>query len=522
MSGGEVPTHKARSRGLVSRGGSLKRVLVANRGEIALRIIRGCHEEGLEAVAVYSEADRMNPHVGAADAAVEIGPPSASQSYLDIDRLLAAAKSTGADAVHPGYGFLAERALFAEAVESAGLVFIGPPADAIRAMGDKTEARRRMAAAGVPVIPGTKSQVTSPDDAVEAADAVGYPVLLKASAGGGGKGMRRAESPRDVARMFQQASSEALSAFGDGSVYLEKLIERPRHVEIQILADKFGNTIHLGERECSVQRRHQKLIEESPSPAVDMDLRSAMGRAAVQAARSVGYLSAGTVEFLLAPDGKFYFLEMNTRLQVEHPVTEMVYGVDLVREQLRIAAGKPMTLPGRPLNPRGHAIECRITAEDPFADFLPATGRVEYFRPAAGPGVRWDGGIEPGLVVGLHYDSLLGKLVAWGENRDRALQRMRRALDEMVILGVATSQPFHRCVLEEPDFVSGNYDAEYIDRQGRQILGAPTDRSELERIAVAVALAEDERRSAGVSVASSARSAHQSPWLLAARRAGLR
>jgi acetyl-CoA carboxylase biotin carboxylase subunit len=499
----------------------LKRVLVANRGEIALRIIRGCHEERLEAVAVYSEADRMSPHVGAADCAVEIGPPSASQSYLDIDRLLGAAKSAGADAVHPGYGFLAERSQFAEAVESAGLIFIGPPADAIRAMGDKTEARRRMAAAGVPVIPGTKSQVASPDDAAAAAEEVGYPVLLKAAAGGGGKGMRRAESASDVTKVFQQASSEALSAFGDGSVYVEKLIERPRHVEIQVLADRFGNTIHLGERECSVQRRHQKLIEESPSPGVDMDLRLAMGRAAVQAARSVGYLSAGTVEFLLAPDGNFYFLEMNTRLQVEHPVTEMVYGVDLVREQLRIAAGQPMSIPGRPLTPRGHAIECRITAEDPFADFLPATGSIEYFRPAAGPGVRWDGGVETGLSVGLYYDSLLGKLVTWGENRHRALQRMRRALDEMVIVGVATSQPFHRRVLEEPDFVSGNYDIEYIDRQGRQILGAPTDGLELERIAVAVALAEDERRSA-ITVASDARPTHESPWLTEARRAGLR
>ncbi len=500
----------------------MKRVLVANRGEIAWRIIRGCHEEGLEAVAVYSEADRTSPHVGAADAAVEIGPAAASQSYLDIDRLLAAAKYAGADAVHPGYGFLAERSQFAEAVEAAGLAFIGPPAEAIRAMGDKTEARRRMAAAGVPVIPGTKSPVQSPDDAVAAAEEVGYPILLKASAGGGGKGMRRAESRVEVLRTFPQASSEALAAFGDGSVYVEKLIERPRHVEIQILADRFGNTIHLGERECSVQRRHQKLIEESPSPAVDLDLRLAMGEAAVQAARSVGYLSAGTVEFLLSPDGSFYFLEMNTRLQVEHPITELVYGVDLVREQLRIAAGQPTTLPGRPLTPRGHSIECRITAEDPFAGFLPATGRIEYFRPPAGPGVRWDGGIETGVEVGLHYDSLLGKLVTWGETRDRAMQRMRRALDEMVIVGVPTSQPFHRRVLEERDFVSGNYDIEYVDRQGKEILGAATDKSELERIAVAVALAEDERRNASIAVSSEPPPTGYSAWLIAARRAGLR
>jgi acetyl-CoA carboxylase biotin carboxylase subunit len=500
----------------------VKRVLVANRGEIALRIIRGCHEEGLDAVAVYSEADRTSPHVGAADAAIEIGPASAAESYLDIDRLLAAAAFTGADAIHPGYGFLAERPQFAEAVEAAGLTFIGPPANAIQAMGNKTEARRRMASAGVPVIPGTKSPVESGEAAAAAADEVGYPVLLKAVAGGGGKGMRRAESAFEVAKAFPQAASEALSAFGDGSVYVEKLIRRPRHVEIQVLADQHGNTIHLGERECSVQRRHQKLIEESPSPAVDMDLRLAMGEAAVQAARSVGYLSAGTVEFLLAPDGRFYFLEMNTRLQVEHPITELVYGVDLVKEQLRIAAGEPTTLPGQPLTPRGHAIECRITAEDPFAGFLPATGRVEYFRPPAGPGVRWDGGIDAGVEVGLFYDSLLGKLIAWGENRERALQRMRRALDEMVLVGVATSQPFHRRVLEEPHFVAGDYDIEYLEGEGKDILQVPTDESELERIAVAVALAEDERRSASVTVSGNARPVQESAWLVAARRAGLR
>jgi acetyl-CoA carboxylase biotin carboxylase subunit len=500
----------------------LKRVLVANRGEIALRIIRGCHEEGIEAIAVFSEADQTSPHVRAADAAVEIGPPAASESYLNIERILDAARKTGADAVHPGYGFLAERAPFAKAVHSAGLVFIGPPESAIQAMGDKTEARRRMAAAGVPVIPGTSEALASVDEARAAAQSVGFPVLLKASAGGGGKGMRRADSVEEVDALFQQASSEAASAFGDGSIYVERFLERPRHVEIQVLADRFGNTLHLGERECSVQRRHQKLIEESPSPAVDLDLRAVMGRAAVQAAQSVGYLSAGTVEFLLEPDGHFYFLEMNTRLQVEHPVTELVYGVDLVREQLRVAAGKPTTLPGRPLSPRGHAIECRITAEDVFAGFLPATGRIEFVRIPAGPGIRWDGALEAGMEVSLYYDSLLGKLVAWGENRDRALQRMRRALRELVVVGVPTSQPFHLRVLDEDEFRAGAYDVGYLDRVGDRLFRLPTDDAELERIAVAAALAEDERRAATVSLGSAPGAVPGNAWLLAARRAGLR
>jgi acetyl-CoA carboxylase biotin carboxylase subunit len=500
----------------------VKRVLVANRGEIALRIIRGCHEEGLEAVAVYSEADRGSPHVHAADAAVELGPPPASQSYLNIGRLLDAARQTKADSIHPGYGFLAERWQFAQAVEEADLVFIGPPASAIRAMGDKTEARRRMDGAGVPVIPGTREPVEHAAAAVAAAEEVGYPVLLKAAAGGGGKGMRRADAAADVERLFPQAASEAKSAFGDGSIYVERLVERPRHVEIQVLGDQQGNVIHVGERECSVQRRHQKLIEESPSPAVTADLRREMGRAAVTAARSVGYCSAGTVEFLLDAGGRFYFLEMNTRLQVEHPVTELVYGVDLVREQLRIAAGEPISLARGPLCPRGHAIECRITAEDPFAGFLPGTGRIDYFRAPAGPGVRWDGGIETGLEVGLFYDSLLGKLITWGETRDRAISRMRRALDEMVLVGVPTSQPFHRRVLDDPAFNSGRYDIEYLEREGGRILEDGRDEAELGQIAVAVALAEEELRRATTVQRSDARQTRDSAWLRAGRRSGLR
>jgi acetyl-CoA carboxylase biotin carboxylase subunit len=503
--------------------GGLNRVLVANRGEIALRIIRGCHEEGIEAVAVYSDVDRTSPHVIEADAAVNIGPAQASQSYLDIERLIAAAKSAGADSIHPGYGFLAERAEFADAVEKSGFVFIGPPASAISAMGDKTEARRRMTDAGVPVIPGTVEPAATADDAVAASREVGFPVLLKAAAGGGGKGMRRCDSEEEAAKLFKQASSEAQSAFGDGSVYVEKCIERPRHVEIQVLADSHGNVVHVGERECSVQRRHQKLIEESPSPAVDVELRKAMGDAAVQAARTVGYRGAGTVEFLLVPDGSFYFLEMNTRLQVEHPITELVYGVDLVREQLRIAAGEPLTAWDRMLMPRGHSIECRITAEDVFSGFLPATGRIEYFKAPSGPGVRWDGGIEAGNEIGLFYDSLLGKLIVWGENRNRAIRRMYRALDELVIVGVPTAVPFHRRVMCEPSFVAGDYDIEYIDRIGEDLLSPSANDAELERRAVAAAIAEHERREAAYFVAKPMQTGKsESAWLMAARSAGLR
>jgi acetyl-CoA carboxylase biotin carboxylase subunit len=501
---------------------AVKRVLVANRGEIALRIVRACHEEGLEAVAVYSEVDQRSPHVQAADMAVPIGEAPASDSYLNIEHLLGAAAATRADAIHPGYGFLSERAVFADAVDRAGLTFIGPPAAAIRAMGEKTEARRRMAAAGVPIVPGTTQPVSDVGDALRAADEVGYPVLLKAAAGGGGKGMRVAAHSDEVRSRFEQATSEARKAFGDGSIYVERLLQGPRHVEIQVLADRFGNTIHVGERECSVQRRHQKLIEETPSPAVDLDLRIRMGEAAVLAARAVSYLNAGTVEFLLDRDGRFYFLEMNTRLQVEHPVTEMAYGVDLVREQLRIAAGDPMSLPGRPMRPRGHALECRITAEDPFGGFLPATGRISYLRPPTGVGVRWDGGVETGSEVGLHYDPLVGKLIVWGETRDRALSRMRRALDELVIVGVPTSQPFHRRVMDEETFRSGSYDIGYLDRVGNQLLAVGPCEDDLMLAAVAAALAEEDARQAATPWGARYPEGHDSAWLRAARLAGLR
>jgi acetyl-CoA carboxylase, biotin carboxylase subunit len=496
----------------------IRRILVANRGEIALRIIRAAHEEGLEAVAVYSEADRLSPHVRAADFAVPIGPPPPSQSYLRAEALIAAARAAGAQAIHPGYGFLAERAPFARAVTEAGLVFVGPPADAIHAMGDKTEARRRMQAAGVPIVPGLTLPVTGAE-ALRAAGEIGYPVLVKAAAGGGGKGMRVVRRAEDLPGAFLAAASEAEKAFGDASVYLERYVERPRHVEIQVLSDEH-RTIHLGERECSVQRRHQKLLEEAPSIAVTPDLRDRMGQAAVAAAMAVGYRSAGTCEFLLAADGSFYFLEMNTRIQVEHPVTELVYGVDLVREQLRIARGLGMSLPAGPLAPRGWSMECRITSEDPANGFLPANGRIEFLRVPAGPGVRWDGGFETGNDVTLFYDSLLGKVIVWAPTREAAIDRMRRALVELVLTGVATNQAFHLRLLADPDFQRGAIDSQFLDRRPDLLQPAPRP-GHLEALAVAAALAEEEARGSrrpGVAEDSGA----PSPWQRAARLEGVR
>ncbi|MGH7445097.1 MAG: acetyl-CoA carboxylase biotin carboxylase subunit, partial [Longimicrobiales bacterium] len=423
------------------------KVLVANRGEIAVRIIRACKELGVRSVAVFSAADRLAPHVFEADEAYAIGPAAASESYLRVDRLLEVARAAQCDAVHPGYGFLAERAHFAQAVEDAGLIFIGPTASAIRAMGDKTEARRRMIAAGVPVVPGTAASLPDVDAAIAAAETFGYPVLLKAAAGGGGKGMRVVRSADEMARAYEGATHEARQSFGDDSVYIEKYLERPRHIEIQVLADAHGKVLHLGERECSIQRRHQKMIEEAPSPALTADVRARMGAAAVAAAQAVDYRNAGTIEFLY--DGSdFYFLEMNTRIQVEHPVTELVLGLDLVQWQLRIAAGEPLSFEQHELVPTGHAIECRITSEDPTNGFLPSTGTIRMLEVPSGPGVRWDGGIEAGAEIGLSYDPLLAKLIAWGSTREQAIARMHRALRELTIVGVETSREFHIRVLE--------------------------------------------------------------------------
>jgi acetyl-CoA carboxylase biotin carboxylase subunit len=497
----------------------LHRVLIANRGEIALRIVRACHEEGLEAVAVYSSADRASPFVRAADVAVDIGAAPAAESYLRVDAILAAAATTGAEAIHPGYGFLAERAQFAEAVESAGLVFVGPPASAIRAMGDKTEARRRMREAGVPVVPGSDTPLTEFSEARAVARDIGYPVMVKAAAGGGGKGMRVVRRAEELGPALDAASAEARKAFGDGSVYLEKFIERPRHVEIQVLADH-EKTIHLGERECSIQRRHQKLLEEAPSIAVSPQLRRAMGAAAVSASAAVGYRGAGTCEFLLAADGAFFFLEMNTRIQVEHPVTELVYGVDLVREQLRIAQRKPMTISEWPMAPRGHAIECRITSEDPANGLLPSTGRIEYLNVPGGPGIRWDSGVEVGDEVTLFYDSMLAKLIVHSHDRAAAIARAVRALKELEVVGVATNQAFHLRLLDDPDFRAGNVDIQFLERRADLL----EPRADLERdriLAIAAALTEAERRHARKPAVAADRNG-PSLWAETGRRDALR
>jgi acetyl-CoA carboxylase, biotin carboxylase subunit len=441
-----------------------KKVLIANRGEIAVRILRACRELGIRTVAVYSEADRRALHVRYADEAYAIGPAAARDSYLRGDRILEAARGSGAEAIHPGYGFLAENAGFAAACAEAGITFVGPPASAIAAMGDKIEARRRMQAAGVPVVPGTASDLRD-EEILGEARRIGFPLFIKAAAGGGGRGMRLVERADELERALGQARREALKAFGDDRVYLERAVPGARHIEIQILADRHGHVIHLGERECSIQRRHQKLVEEAPSPAVDRALRQRMGAIAVRAAEAVDYANAGTVEFLLDQDHGFYFLEMNTRLQVEHPITEAVTGVDIVKEQLRIAAGGPLRHRQADIRPVGHAIECRITAEDPFNSFLPASGRIVRLFQPSGPGVRLDTGIQEGLEVSTFYDSLLAKLITWGESRDEAIGRMAGALREYRIVGVSTSIPFHRWLMGQAAFVRGEYDTSTLEAQ---------------------------------------------------------
>ncbi len=470
-----------------------KRLLIANRGEVAVRVIRACRELGVEAVAVYSSADRLSPHVLMADVAVPIGPAPASMSYLVPDALLGAARETGAEAIHPGYGFLAENADFAQQVEEAGLIFVGPPSAAIRAMGDKTEARARMEAAGVPVIPGSDA-VADAAAAVRLANEIGFPVLLKAAAGGGGKGMRVVEDPDSLAPALEAARAEARGAFGDDRVYVERYLERPRHLEVQVLADSHGRVIHLGERECSIQRRHQKLIEEAPSPVVDVELRERMGAVAVSAAEAVGYVGAGTVEFLFQ-DGDFYFLEMNTRIQVEHPVTEAVTGVDLVQAQIRIAAGEPLHIEALPDWPDGHAIECRIGAEDPSAGFLPTAGRIEALRVPGGRGVRWDSGISERFEVGLDYDPLLAKLIVHAHTRDEAIQRMTSALNELEIVGISTTVPFHRAVMREPDYRAGELSVRYVEEHP-DLLATAAEDVYAEVAVLAAALLEEERRQA--------------------------
>ncbi|HEU5174980.1 MAG TPA: acetyl-CoA carboxylase biotin carboxylase subunit [Gemmatimonadaceae bacterium] len=441
-----------------------KKVLIANRGEIALRVIRACRELGIETVAVYSEADRESLHVRFADDDVCIGPAAARDSYLRIPRLIAAAEITGADAIHPGYGFLAENAEFAETCAASNITFIGPTAEQIRLMGDKASARKQMIEVGVPVVPGTPGPVEDSDEACEFARKVGFPVIIKAAAGGGGKGMRVSRDEDDFARAFQLARSEALSAFGNGDVYVEKYLERPRHIEFQILGDTHGNVIHLGERDCSVQRRHQKLIEEAPSPAMTPELRQRMGDAAVAGAKSINYVGAGTIEMLLDEDGSFYFMEMNTRIQVEHPVTEMITGVDLVKEQIRAAAGLPLSVTELPPL-RGHVIEVRVNAEDPARNFQPSPGKITTFHPPGGPGVRLDTHVYAGYTVPPYYDSLLGKLICQGRTRDEAIARVKIALDSFIIEGVTTTIPFLGRVMDNPRFISGKIDTKFLERE---------------------------------------------------------
>ena len=448
-----------------------KKVLIANRGEIALRIIRACRELGVATVAVYSEADRESLHVRFADDDVCIGPAPARDSYLKIPQIIAAAEITGADAIHPGYGFLAENAEFAEIVEASNIAFIGPTPDQIRAMGDKAEARRLAKEAGVPIIPGTPGPVGDVDEAVAAAHQLGFPVIIKAAAGGGGKGMRVAPDEEDFARHFQLARSEALAAFGNDQVYLEKYLERPRHVELQVFGDRHGRIVHLSERDCSVQRRHQKLVEESPSPAVTPELRERMGAAAVHLAERIGYVGAGTMEFLLNGDGSFYFMEMNTRIQVEHPVTEMTTGWDLVKEQIKVAAGEPLSIPETGLFLRGHAIECRVNAEDPARNFQPCPGVVTTFHPPGGPGVRVDTHIYAGYTVPPYYDSLLAKVIVHGNDRAEALARMHQALDGFIIEGVTTTIPFLGRVIVHPGFQAGDVDTKFLERESH-LLGS--------------------------------------------------
>jgi acetyl-CoA carboxylase biotin carboxylase subunit len=443
-----------------------KKVLIANRGEIAVRIIRACRELGIETVAVYSEADRRALHVRYADEAYLLGPAPSRESYLRADKILEIARKSGADAIHPGYGFLAERDDFAAACEENNIAFIGPKPSAIAAMGDKAVARATVIKAGVPVVPGTEDvgNMTN-DDLLRVAPKIGFPLLVKATAGGGGKGMREVKSIEEMPALLESARREAESAFGDGNVYLEKLVEGARHIEFQIMADSHGNVIHLGERECSIQRRHQKLLEEAPSPFMDEELRQKMGSVAVKAAQAVDYINAGTIEFLVDKDRNFYFLEMNTRLQVEHPVTEMVTGVDIVAEQIRIARGRQLSYTQEQIQFNGHAIECRVNAEDPFNNFIPSTGRITHSLLPTGPGVRVDTGVYPGFEITPYYDPMIAKLIVWGETRAQAILRMRRALEEYRIVGVRTNIPFHQTLMDSHRFMGGQFDTRFVEER---------------------------------------------------------
>jgi acetyl-CoA carboxylase biotin carboxylase subunit len=510
---------------------SLRKILIANRGEIAVRIIRACREMGIATVAVYSECDRTALHVRLADEACAIGPSAPRDSYLRIDHILAAARQSGADGVHPGYGFLAENEDFAQAVVDAGLTFIGPSPAAIALMGSKTAARQTAERAGVPVVPGTDASLDSSVGDAELARiaaSVGYPLLVKAVAGGGGKGMRTVQDPADLADAVRAARSEAGAAFGDAAVYFERQIVKPRHVEVQLLADHHGTVLPFVERECSIQRRHQKVIEETPSLAVTPEIRTAMTGAAAAVARVAGYTNAGTIEFLLDADGRFYFLEMNTRLQVEHPITEMVTGLDLVRWQIRIARGERLDIdPRRALTPEGHAIECRVYAEDPDNNFLPSPGRIQQLRPPSGPGIRDDSSASAGLEVPIFYDPLISKLVAWAENRPAAIARMRRALGEYVVAGIKTTIPFFTWMLAQPDFQAGRFHTTYLDellkaRNGAPFVEAAADEQEVAAIAAALSVVLAPAASAPANGGGAAPLPSRGRWKAQARIESLR
>jgi acetyl-CoA carboxylase biotin carboxylase subunit len=489
-----------------------RKVLIANRGEIAVRIIRACRELGIASVAVYSEADAESLHVRMADEAICIGPAASAESYLKIEAVVAAAVATAAEAVHPGYGFLAENASFARAVSEAGLTFIGPAAEAMEVMGSKTSARRAAVAAGVPIVPGTVEALSSVEEAGKTADEFGYPVMLKAAAGGGGKGMRLVNDAHELRSAFETARAEAAAAFGDSSLYLEKAVERPRHIEIQVFADNHGHVVHLGERECSIQRRHQKVIEECPSPINDPDLRRRMGAAAVKIARAVDYTGAGTVEFLLSDTTReFYFLEMNTRLQVEHPVTELVTGFDLVREQFSVAAGALLSFGQEDVRWLGHAIECRIYAEDPANNFFPSPGQITHLQEPLGPGVRIDSGVRRLSEVSIHYDPMIAKLAVWGRTRAEAIDRLRRALDEYEVGGITTTLPFFREVVRDEEFIAARLDTGFISRFNERQVERPisTEDTDLAIIAAALHYAKHQQPARVVNTASK--------WKLSAR-----
>ncbi len=492
-----------------------KKILIANRGEIACRVIRACRELRIPAVAVYSEADRDALHVRMADEAYLIGPAASAESYLRQEKIIEVAKSAGADAIHPGYGFLSENAEFVRRVADAGITFIGPPAEAMEAMGGKMSARKLAIEADVPVVPGTTEPLHSFEEAAKTAEEVGYPIMLKASAGGGGKGMRLVADARELRSAIDGAKAEAMASFGDDAVYIEKAVVRPRHIEIQVFSDTHGNHVHLGERECSIQRRHQKVIEEAPSPINSAELRAAMGEAAVKVARAVDYVGAGTVEFLVSDvDHSFYFLEMNTRLQVEHPVTELVTGIDLVREQISVAAGKPLSFNQADVSIVGHAIECRIYAEDPENNFMPSPGRIEKLRIPQGPGVRDDGGVYEGAEVSIHYDPMISKFAAYGRDRAEAIERMRRALAEYEIAGIKTTLPFFREVMDDPVFVEGRLDTGFIS--GFNERRKADDQDETDGDLAAIAAAFSYKRSTAVASKPS-RTSVPTRWVRAAR-----